>query len=171
MRLNAFCVVFLFLHYTVSGQSQTGTSMPSNDEIFELLAKAEEKVSAFESGLKSIKTDLDKADPKSSPKYLDAATAAHKIIKDIRKNGPSAYALVGLVTTLDDLSLDAATASITLLLFQIKSGQTENSGLWFLVPLLTSKNDCTDISELIMHATLRLIRTEEDILDKLSRTK
>jgi hypothetical protein len=39
---------------------QTGTSMPSNDEILELVAKAEQKVSSFENAVKGVKPDLDK---------------------------------------------------------------------------------------------------------------
>jgi len=170
MLSRALPAIFLF----VSGAravGQTGTSMPSNDEILELLAKAEQKVAGFENAVKSIKPNLDRVDPKLSPMYADAAAAAHVIILSARKNGPSAYRLVSLVTTLDDLSLDAATASIQLLLLQIKSGQTAASNLDFLVPLLSSKNECNDISELIMHATLRFIHTEEEALEKMSHMK
>src|SRR5579864_2822224 len=108
--------------------SQTGTSIPSNDEIFELLAKAEQKVSGFENAIKGIKPSLDKADPKLSTTYAGAGAAAHVIISSIRKKGPSAYSLMSLVTTLDDLSLDAATATVELLLLRIQSGQTGTSG-------------------------------------------
>lgn len=145
--------------------------MPSKDEILELLGKADQKISGFENAVKSVKPNLDKADPKLSAMYLNAASAVHVIVLSIRKNGPSAYNLVSLVTTLDDLSLDAATASVQLLLLRIKSGQTEASALAFLIPLMTSKTECYDISELIMHATLRYIAAEEDLLQKLSQVK
>jgi hypothetical protein len=135
------------------------------------VAKAEQKVAGFEKAVKGIKPDLDKADPKLSTMYADAGAAAHVIILSIRKNGPSAYSLTSLVTTLDDLSLDAATATVQLLLLRIQSGQTAAINLDFLVPLMTSKNECNDISELIMHATLRYIHAEEDVLEKLSHVK
>ncbi|HLN04250.1 MAG TPA: hypothetical protein VK335_33495 [Bryobacteraceae bacterium] len=168
MRRRGLPAILVFFVSAVRAFSQTGTSIPSNDEIFELLAKAEQKVSGFENAVKGVKPDLDKADPKLSTMYKDAGAAAHVIILSIRKNGPSAYGLMSLVTTLDDLSLDAATASVQLLLLRIQSGKTAASNLDFLVPLMTSKNECNDISELIMHATLRYIRAEEDVLEKLS---
>jgi hypothetical protein len=148
-----------------------GTATPSNDEVLELVAKAEQKVAGFESAIKSVRSDLDRADPKLSKMYTDAAAAARVIIVGIRKNGSSAYSLTSLVTTLDDLSLDAATASVQLLLLRIQSGQATTNRLDFLVPLMTSKNECNDISELLTHATLRLIHTEEEVLQKLSEIK
>jgi hypothetical protein len=172
MRHPGLSAALLLLSMSaVRAFSQTGTSIPSNDEIFELLAKAEQKVSGFENAIKGIKPSLDKADPKLSTMYTNAGAAAHTIILSIRKNGPSAYSLMSLVTTLDDLSLDAATASVQLLLLRIQSGQTAASSLDFLVPLMTSKNECNDISELIMHAPLRYIHAEEDVLEKLSHIK
>jgi hypothetical protein len=164
-------VLLLLSLSAVPAFCQTGTSIPSNDEILELVAKAEQKVSGFENAVKSVKPDLDKVDPKLSTTYAEAGGAAHAIIFSVRKSGPSAYNLMGLVTALDDLSLDAATASIELLLLRVQSGQTAASSLGFLVPLMTSKNECYDISELIMHATLRYIHAEEDVLEKLSHIK
>ena len=171
MRIHGWCLFLALFLFASMAFGQSGTTMPSNDEIFELLAKAEQKVSGFESAVKSVKPDLDKADPELSKMYTDAASAARVIITSIRSNGPSAYSLTSLVTTLDDLSLDAATATVQLLLLRIQSGQTTANRLDFIVPLMTSKNDCNDISELLMHATLRLIHTEEDVLQKLSQAK
>jgi hypothetical protein len=171
MRRHTLCVLVVILAFAVGAFGQDGTAMPSNDEISELLAKAEQKVTGFESAVRSVKPDLDKADPKLSKMYGDAASAARVIISSIRKNGPSAYALTSLVTTLDDLSLDAATATVQLLLLRVQSGQTAATRLDFVIPLMTSKNECSDISELLMHATLRLIHKEEDVLQKLSQAK
>lgn len=146
--------LLLLVVSAVAAVGQTGTSMPSADEISELMSKAEEKVTGFEKALNGVKLDLDKVDPQLSTNYLKAASGARIIVGIIRKNGPSAYALVSLVTTLDDMSLDAATATVQLLLKAISSGQTGTSSLGvFLVPLMTSKNECNDMSELIMHAT------------------
>jgi len=172
MHRHNLPALLLLAAFAPAAVGQTGTSMPSNDEILELMSKAEEKVGGFEKALKGVKPDLDKVDPQLSTNYLNAASAARTIIVSIRKNGPSAYALVSLVTTLDDLSLDAATATVQLLLLGINSGQTGAAKLGvFLVPLMTSKNECNDMSELIMHATLRYIHTEEDVLEKLSHIK
>src|SRR5258708_13704266 len=83
-------------------------SMPSEKEFSELLAKADEKVSAFEAAVKNAKPRLDKINTKYATNYLDAAATAHTVISKTLKNGPTAYALVTILTTLDDLSLHAA---------------------------------------------------------------
>jgi hypothetical protein len=172
MRRHGLRALLLLVVFAIAALGQTGTSMPSKDEIFELLNKAEEKVSGFEDAVKSLKPDLDKVDPKLSTNYLNAAAAAHSLIKAM-KNRPSGYGLVGLIATMDDLSLDAATASVQLMI-QITAGAQGPVNVSVLNPvilLMTSKNACNDISELIMHATLRYIHTEEDALEKLSRRK
>jgi hypothetical protein len=91
MRRRGLPALLLLSISVVRAFSQTGMSMPSNDEILELLAKAEQKVSGFENAVKGVRPDLDKADPELSKKYVDAGAAAHVIILSIRKNGPSAY--------------------------------------------------------------------------------
>ena len=142
---------------------QTDVSMPSRSEIFELIDKADQKISDFEGALKTAKPALDAIDAKLSKNYLDGASTAHFMIQSIHKNGPSAYALVGLLATMDDLSLDAANASVKLLAIR---GQQDNVASW-VVSLSTSGAACNDISELIMHATLRFVQAEEAILGKL----
>jgi hypothetical protein len=77
------------------------------------------------------------------------------------KNGSTAYALVGILTTLDDLSLDAATGSAFLL--AANQGQTTPE----LLTLSAAGTACNDIAELIFHATMRLIAAEEAALNKL----
>lgn len=142
--------------------------MPSKDEIFELLAKANEKASNLDKAVRLAKPQLDKVDPKLAVNYLNAASSARVLIEGIKTNGPSAYRLVALLATLDDLSLDAMTGSTELLLLKAGSPQKSEAGFDSVGLLITSKNECNDISELIMHATLRLINSEEDILRKLS---
>ena len=167
MNSSNLCCVVLLGVLAGGGWGQTGTSIPSKDEIFELLSKANEKVSSFEMAVRLVKTDLDKVDPKLSGNYLNAASAAHTIIDGIKKNGLSAYSMVALVSTMDDLSLDAATASVQLLLLKMQQQGQTVSGLDSIVLLMTSKNECNDIGELIMHATLRYIHGEEELLGKL----
>src|SRR6266851_537219 len=95
--------------------SELQRSMPSEKEFSELLAKADEKVSTFEAAVKSAKARLDKVNAKYAANYLDAAATAHLLISKTIKNGPTAYGLVGVLTTLDDLSLDAANGNVFLL--------------------------------------------------------
>jgi hypothetical protein len=96
--LRAFPFLLVFAAAAVG---QTGTSMPSKDEILELLNKADEKVSGFETAMKIARPDLDKADPKLSTNDLNGAATAHSIIKALKSNGPSGYGLVGLMATMD----------------------------------------------------------------------
>jgi len=169
MRRHGQCFLPLLLVFIVPAIGQTGTSMPSKDEILELLNKADEKVSGFENAIKIVKSDLDKADPKLSTNYLDGAATAHLMIRAMKHNGPSGYGLVGLMATMDDLSLDAATAGVQLSVQIAVRAQDQTKADVFtpVILLMTSKNECNDISELIMHATLRYIRTEEEALTKL----
>ena len=142
---------------------QTAPTIPSKEEIFELVDKADQKVSAFEAAIKQVRVVLDDADPGLSENYLDAASTAHWMIQTAHKNGPSAYALVALLATLDDLSLDAMRAAVIF----AKLG-TSRPGANDAVILLTAVGTgCNDIAELIMHATLRYIQAEEKILEIL----
>jgi hypothetical protein len=74
------------------------------EEIGELAHKADEKVTVFEQALKAAKPLLDDG---VFQNHSDAAAEAHKIIRALDKNGPTVYALVALITTLDDLVIDA----------------------------------------------------------------
>jgi hypothetical protein len=170
MRHHVLCALIGSI-CTVSALGQTATSMPSKAEISELLNKANEKISAFEEAVRRAKPYLDKVGPKLSVNYLDAASTAHLLIESTQKNGPSTYALVGILSTMDDLSLDAANACVRLLQAdeeQVTKGKAPDAGALGSVVLLTNAGGaCNDIAELIMHATMRLIRVEEELLQKL----
>ena len=155
--------ILLFASVGGIALGQADLSMPSKSEIFELVDKADQKVSGFEAAVKNAKAALDAIDVKLSKNYMNGASTAHFMIQSIHKNGPSAYALVGLLATMDDLSLDAANASVQLLSIR---GPQENVAAW-VVLLSNSEIACNDISELIMHATMRFIQAEEAILAKL----
>ena len=166
-------LVFLFFAVVAFGQNRATSepAMPSQAEIPELLNKANEKVSSFEDAVKNARPYLDRINPKLVANYTDAAFTAHTIISGMQKNGTSAYGLVGLLATLDDLSLNASTASVQLLRTDeehVAKGSPPDIGALSAVILLGSAStSCTDISELIMHATLRYVGAEENILGKL----
>ena len=166
-------LVAISLFWALPGFAQTGgPSVPSKDEIFELLDKANQKITDFEDAIKAVKPSLDKADKHMSTNDLDAAATAHDLIRKIKANGPSAYGLVGLMATIDDLSLDAATASVQLLLQpHADPDQPTPSQLNQVMLLLAAKNSCRDISELIFHATMRYIHGEEEVLTTLLKPK
>jgi len=152
--------------------SELQRSMPSEKEFSELLAKADEKVSVFEAAVKNAKPILDKIDTKYATNYLDAAATAHLLISKTIKNGPTAYALVGVLTTIDDLSLDAASGSTFLLAADEdrivgKGGSPDANTRSAVLTLSTAGTSCNDIAELIFHATMRLIAAEETALNKL----
>ena len=150
--------------------SNNAVSMPSKAEIGELLSKADQKVSGFEETVKLVRPQLDRIDPKVVANYLDAASTAHNIIDTMQKTGASGYGLVGLLGTLDDLSLDAANASVLLLKAYAEAStqgkQPSVAGLASVVAVSNAGTGVNDISELIMHATLRFVGAEEQALDK-----
>jgi hypothetical protein len=152
--------------------AQLERNMPSEREFSELLAKADEKVSAFEAAMKNAKLHLDRIDPKYATNYLDAASTAHLLISKTIQNGASAYALVGVLTTLDDLSLDAANGSAFLLAADadrvVTKGASPDAAVRnALLELSSAGTACNDIAELIFHATMRLIAAEETALKEL----
>ena len=51
-------------------------SMPSKEEVSELVTKADEKVSGFEEAVKNAKPHLDRINPKLTTNYMDAASTA-----------------------------------------------------------------------------------------------
>ena len=142
------------------GQSRL-QGMPSNEEISELIDKAEQKVAGFEQAIKAVQPPLDPISAGYGKSVLGTSATARTMIAAIREKGPSEYRLVGLVVTLDDLSLDSSTASI--LLFNAQKAVAGDVSL-----LISAKNGCNDISELLFHATMRLIKIEEDLLDEVA---
>jgi hypothetical protein len=171
--------VFLFLVFVPLAKPQASKdaisemqrNMPSEKEFSELLSKADEKVSAFEAAIKNAKPGLDKIDTKYATKYLDAAATAHLLISKTIKSGPTAYSLVGVLTTLDDLSLDAAIGTTFLLAADgdrvAKGVPHDTNTREAVVTLSAAGTSCNDIAELIFHATMRLIAAEETALNKL----
>src|SRR5258708_9561881 len=127
--------------------SELQRNMPSEKEFADLLAKADQKVSTFEAAVKDAKTRLDKIDAKYAANYLDGAATAHSLLSKTIKNGSTAYAIVGILTTLDDLSLDAATGGAFLL--AANQGQTTPE----MLTLSAAGTACNDIAQFIFHAT------------------
>jgi hypothetical protein len=152
--------------------SKLQASMPSQEELSELLAKADENVSNFENAVRNAKPQLDKIDTKYATNYLDAASTAHLLIGATNKNGPSAYRLIGVLATLDDLSLDAASGSAFLLGADedrvVSKGAAPDMGTRSdLLTLTAAGKACNDIAELLLHATLRFVNVEEQTLNML----
>jgi hypothetical protein len=150
-------------------------NMPSEAEIGELTAKAAEKVEAFQKTLDSVKPFLDKADPSAYKKDLETINIARTILASLKKNGRSAYGLVGLLATLDDLDLVATQDSTEILLFGTRAmadGRQPPDGMTTAVLMLTSAaSSFHDISELVMHATLRFVAGEEAALAQIFADK
>ena len=146
-------------------------SMHSKQEISELLSKAEEKISGFEQAMKTVKPAVDAIDSSLIPKALDGASTAHSIISALQKNGPSGYSLVLLVTTLDDLNSNAFRSALLLASTDrdrvVTGGRPDGNLPGQVVSLIGAGNACNDISELIMHATLRYLSVEEAVLGQL----
>jgi hypothetical protein len=145
--------------------------MPSEAEIGELLIKASEYVKTYEQTFNSTKPSLDKAaNPGFYAKGMEQSTQALGAIAALRKNGSSAYALVGLIALLDDMSLNAARASAatTLVALREKRSDPKNHAMNDFLSLAQAEKNCYDISELLLYATLRYIAVEETALRTLT---
>jgi hypothetical protein len=98
--MKTWLAILLFVGFTCFAQNKSAdtmrATMPSKDEISELLSKADEKVSNFEQTMKAVKPALDITGSGLTSKGLDAASTAHSAIRAVQKNGPSGYGLVGL---------------------------------------------------------------------------
>ena len=131
---------------------QAAPTMPSRDEVLELVNQANEKTVAYEEAVNNAKPHLDKINPKFVVNYLEAASTAHTLIQAIQKDGPSAYGLVSLLATLDDMSLNASTGSVQLLRTDeehvAKGAAPDVSVLASVIVLGNASTACTDISEL-----------------------
>ena len=163
------------------GSSCFAQDLPSKDEINELAAKANEKVVLFERALEAARGFV--GGEEAFKKYTKAASTAHALIRAVQNNGPSAYGLVGLVMTLDDLVFDAreieTNALITTVRFQStgrnvpasieQSTALASETLSAVNRLENAARGCLDISELIGHAALRLIAAEEDAIHQIAK--
>jgi hypothetical protein len=154
---------------TVAAHTQV-PSMPSEEEINELLSSSSERITEFQRALDNVKPLLDRADPEFYKQDSEACETAQAAIKAMKKNGSSAYALVALVSLLDDLNLDASRA--TLQIFRLahdddKTGKKNPSIVPDFLNIAEAGKNCGDISELLLHATLRYIAAEESALSKL----
>jgi hypothetical protein len=151
-------------------KTESSASLPSPQEIAELVSKADERVSDFQNALDSLKPMLAKVDPETFRQDSDACEAARVAILAIKKNGPSAYALVDLISTLDDLSLDASRLTTRTLILAIQDLQADGrnqSTFEANIMRITQAGQATyDISELLLHTTLRYIAVEESQLNK-----
>jgi hypothetical protein len=150
--------------------SRQSADVPSKQEINDLVQKADEKVINFETANESAKTIMSDS---VFQKGRETAATAHAIISAIQKNGPSAYALVGLIVTLDDLTLNASNGAQGIArraMADAVAGKTVSlNALAAADALNVVQSALTDISELISHATLRLIKAEETVIQKSAK--
>lgn len=171
-QLALLATICCILGFAVPSHAQSDAeilSLPSNQEISELSSKAAEKVTAFTKAMTLAAPYLDEG---MTSNYLEGAKTTDLILAAIKNNGPSAYSLVSLLASLDDLDADASKAALTIMsriAANSISGNDQRSGAIFAVLELTdSSKSLYDISELIMHATLRYVQVEEGVLRKLT---
>jgi hypothetical protein len=165
-----YAVFVLLVMFVTSPCWPQNSDVPSKEEITELVQKADEKVTNFEAANESAKTLVSDS---VFQKGREAASTAHTIISAVKKNGPSAYALVGLIVTLDDVSLNAANGAQGIsrrAMADAVSGKTVSlNALAAADALNVAQSSLTDISELITHATLRLIKAEETVIQNSAK--
>jgi len=168
LMIVVLAVSAFFSQFCCAQTEQQLSTPPSSAEILELANKADEKVAAFDAILKKAAPYLDKHTLQTDE---DAVNTTHSIIEAIRKKGADAYVLVGLLSALDDLSLDASRASLSVLVAYTqnssKGDTASNSAIMSVMELSDSDISLSDISELLLHATLRYVSAEENTLIKL----
>lgn len=96
---------------------------------------------------------------------MEYATTAHKVVTALSKNAPSAYVSTELLITLNQLAINAANGAQAIshkAMVMATSGQTVSLDALAAADSLTkAQSALTEVSELVGHATLRLIAAEE----------
>ncbi|WP_158943154.1 hypothetical protein [Granulicella sp. S190] len=146
------------------------SSMPSEAEIGELVNKASEYVETYRRTFANAKASLDKAATVGfDQSAVTLSDQASEVIATIKKNGSTAVALVSLITILDDMSLNAQKASAQVMLVAMREDRSvrSNHGMQDFQDLAQAGKNCYDISELLVHSTIRYIAVEERVLRTL----
>lgn len=145
-------------------RAQAGQSIPSREEIDELISKADQKIVILQQALTSARPQIEERAPDLWKNAMGTISTIHKLIDIMRERGPSAYRLVALNATLDDVSR----ASLLSVIVAMSSRPLNPADESRLAAITSAEVSCFDISELLGHAALRLINAEEGILDQLS---
>jgi hypothetical protein len=158
MRNHIAIAILVFLPAFATAQDKQ-QAIPSKAEFTDLFTRADENLKAFDSALGNARPALDKQDPDLFKKYSKAAVTAKEVLKALQETSPSAYGLVGLITTLDDVTLNASRAATVILLSHSKENNDAT-----IAGLGAAQNGCYEVSERLTNATLRLIKVEEKVL-------
>lgn len=175
------CILAVFFcastAYSQSARQQTkreaapfSAPMPSEAEIGELVSKANEYVDTYRRTFENTKASLDKAPtPGFYERAMEECAQAAEVISAIKKNGSTAVALVTLISILDDMSLNGARASAAMMLVAASEDRTKpsNHAMQDFQDIAQAEKNCYDISELLLHATIRYISAEENALRTL----
>jgi hypothetical protein len=139
---------------------------PSAAEVGDLMSKAQEYVDSYREAFIAAKPSLDRAStPGFYDKALELSSQASVFISAIRKNGSTAYALVGLLVVLDDMTINATKAyAATILVAARVPGPAGHDAAADVVNLAKAGQKCYEISELILHPTLKMVSFEEHSL-------
>jgi hypothetical protein len=175
LALTLLCSVPLLSQQSRDETKQPATpTMPSAEEINDLLSKASEYVAVYETTFKNAKPTLDRSPaPGFFETSKDLSSNANSIIATIKKNGMSAYALVFLVKILDNMSLNAGRASTVAVFvqFQGDTPDLKHRAALDMQDISQAGKNCYDISELLLRPTLRYVAVEEDLLQTLSEQR
>lgn len=139
-------------------------SVPYKEDFSKLLATAQENVSSFETAVMDEKPALDEINTILAKSYLDNAAAAHAAISAAIEKGPTGFRLVGVLATLENVSVNAASASTSLAGGHAMGPEAQRH----LVALTMAGASCTHIASIISDVTQRLIAAEEATLTQLA---
>jgi hypothetical protein len=161
---KAIALVALIAGFASLLPGQDAQSIPSQQEIDELASKADQKIKVLQDALTSARQDIEKNAPDLWTNEMETISTARDLIKTLREKGLSAYRLVMLNITIDDISR----ASLLSVIVAIPAATALSPEARTRLAAVTSAElACYDISELLGHATLRLIKAEEDIINRL----
>jgi hypothetical protein len=160
MRRCAFILTLVLLGgHTCRAQGSDGLS---KQEIVELAHKADAKVGNFEQANQLAQSFISQAE---FDKGVEYAAAAHKAVAALSTNPSSAYASTELLIALNELALDAATHARAIYqkaMSYATTGRTIDMNELAAADSFTkAQSALKEVSELLGHATLRLITTDE----------
>jgi hypothetical protein len=165
---NARYILLLFACLVGWSQDTSQISTPpSNEEVMDLLNKTDEKLDSLQKALDGAKTILEKAQPGMYRQTSTLVSTGHTLIAAMHKNGFSAYALVALISDLDDIYINVAFSELHIYRLTADAAVNHQPSLntsESFLEIAEEGKGLYDMSELLLHTTLRLVKTEEDII-------
>jgi hypothetical protein len=135
---------------------------PTEAETHELLNRIEKKLAKFESEVKTMSPRVEPLLPDWTKETLSLVANTRQAMKGMQTGQPNAYALAVLLASVDDLSFEAGNTAVALAL-QYPGGNADFG---------TMQDEMIDMHDLggdIAHPTLRLIKSNDVLMEKVAK--